>query len=93
MTTTLRDFENMIGSRFSDTLTGTRSDNELTGGEGFDRMSGAGGNDTFIFRTIAEMGLEAGARDVITDFALGDRLDFSDIGDALGLSLDFVGTP
>ena len=37
--------ENLIGSRFGDTLSGNSANNGLFGGEGADRLSGAGGND------------------------------------------------
>lgn len=44
-TDTLRSFENLIGSRFGDTLTGSSKANRLWGGAGNDRLYGLGGGD------------------------------------------------
>ena len=43
---TLINFENILGSRFDDTLTGTTGINVLTGGQGNDTLIGLGGADT-----------------------------------------------
>lgn len=75
--TTLRDMENVIGSTFRDDIGGTAGDNVITGGEGGDILRGNGGSDTFVFRSMADMGdIAANLRDVITDFSDGDLLDF-----------------
>lgn len=42
---TISNFENLTGTRFSDTLTGTTAANTLIGGSGNDRLTGMGGND------------------------------------------------
>ena len=55
---TLLFVENLIGSRFADTLTGDTGDNEISGGggrdelralTGSDTLTGGGGADTFVF--------------------------------------------
>jgi uncharacterized delta-60 repeat protein len=43
---TLHNIENLIGSRYSDTLTGNSATNVLRGGAGNDRLIGGLGNDT-----------------------------------------------
>lgn len=75
--TTIRDIENIIGTRVEDQIRGSAFDNVISGGTGNDRMTGNGGNDTFVFRSLDEMGSVAkNIRDVITDFSDGDILDF-----------------
>jgi Ca2+-binding RTX toxin-like protein len=62
-------------------LPGTRGsggNDTLIGGAGKDTMTGGWGNDTFVFKSLSDSGL-AYARDVITDFATGDRIDLSTI--------------
>ncbi|MEP4884870.1 MAG: hypothetical protein ABJ215_00740, partial [Alphaproteobacteria bacterium] len=81
--------ENIVGSRYSDTLTGNSAANRIDGGRGADRIDGAGGNDfltgsegndRFVFGT-------GGGHDTIVDFnggtGLGDRVDVIDFGIAL----------
>ena len=46
---TLSNFENIVGSKFNDTLTGTTGDNIIVGGGGDDDYyGGGGGDDTFL---------------------------------------------
>jgi Ca2+-binding RTX toxin-like protein len=45
---TVSQFENLVGSAFSDTLTGTTGANVLTGGAGDDSLVGSTGADTMI---------------------------------------------
>jgi Ca2+-binding RTX toxin-like protein len=92
---TLVEIENVISSDGNDKIIGTAADNQITGAGGFDQLTGAGGNDTFLFRNLADIGLEAGSRDVITDFAAGDRIDFRNIPGAEGsfdVELNFIGS-
>ena len=42
----LRNFENITGSNFNDSLIGSSTDNLITGGEGDDTLDGAAGSDT-----------------------------------------------
>lgn len=46
---TLSSFENLIGSRFNDTLTGTAEANVISGGAGNDIMNGGAGIDTVSY--------------------------------------------
>jgi len=74
---TLTSVERLIGTAHADTLTGSRGNNVLTGGGGRDVLKGNGGNDVFDFNALSEMGLWSTTRDVIRDFAAGDRIDLS----------------
>ncbi|MDB5523533.1 MAG: hypothetical protein JWM58_1296 [Rhizobium sp.] len=86
---TLIGMENVRGTGFADLITGTSSDNVIAGGLGDDRMSGGGGSDTFVFRSLADMGVAAqNIRDIITDFASGDILDFRTIDANVDLAGD-----
>jgi Ca2+-binding RTX toxin-like protein len=73
----LNSIENVNGTAFDDTIVGTGADNRIYGAGGHDLMTGGLGSDTFIFRAISELGLDATKRDIITDFSVGDHLDFS----------------
>lgn len=84
----LAGIEQVIGSRFNDSLTGDaganllrgeRGNDILNGGEGDDTLFGGAGSDIFLFDT-ATFG-----QDTIADFANGgDKLDFRPLG--LGLA-------
>ena len=75
---TLIAIENLIGSKFNDTLTGDSNANLITGGAGRDTMTGGGGADTFVFTAITDS--KVAAPDLITDFTSGqDRIDLSAI--------------
>jgi Ca2+-binding RTX toxin-like protein len=86
---TLLNIENLQGSQFNDVLTGNAGNNRLDGlagndtligGAGADTLTGGTGNDIFDFNALSELGLGAAARDVITDFTVGqDKLDLSTI--------------
>jgi Ca2+-binding RTX toxin-like protein len=83
------DIDNIFGGRGDDTLFGRDGndvlrgdlDNDLLeGGAGVDLLFGGAGSDIFVFRTVAEIGLNSGARDRIFDFVSGeDTLNFSPI--------------
>ncbi|WP_165820090.1 calcium-binding protein [Microvirga sp. KLBC 81] len=74
---TYRNFENIIGSRFSDTLVGNSGGNILdggagndilNGGEGGDRLVGGSGNDTYHVDSSTDMVVETstgGTMDII----------------------------
>ncbi|MFN9546571.1 MAG: bluetail domain-containing putative surface protein [Cyanobacteriota bacterium] len=73
---TVLGFENVIGSRFNDTIAGDSGNNVLTGGPGADRITGGGGADKFDYRVLSDSLLSPGL-DVISDFnanAGGDKL-------------------
>lgn len=61
----LSGFENVTGSDFNDSLTGDAAVNIITGGLGDDSMAGGAGNDLYILRDAAEMGIN----EIITDSA------------------------
>jgi len=63
----------------SDRLDGGAGDDVLIGGGGTDTLTGGAGNDTFRFVSVADSTPGSG-RDVITDFAEGDKIDLSAIG-------------
>lgn len=76
---TLANIENLVGSKYADTLTGDGGTNVITGGLGRDVLSGGGGNDIFAFNAIAETSASLSLADVIADFNLGDLIDLSGI--------------
>ena len=66
------------GGAGDDVLRGNTSGDVLNGGIGKDIMTGGGGNDMFVFASLADSPVGTG-RDVVTDFAPGDRIDLSRI--------------
>jgi Ca2+-binding RTX toxin-like protein len=74
---TLISIERLIGSEFDDVLIGSTGSNQITGGFGRDVMTGNGGTDTFILGAADESGLTEATRDLITDFASGDKINLS----------------
>ena len=75
----LTAIERLVGSEFDDALTGSALSNQITGGLGRDVMTGQGGNDVFILRSAVETGITATTRDIVTDFAAGDKIDLSNV--------------
>lgn len=75
----------LSGDAGNDTLSGKAGNDVLIGGAGVDILTGGGGADRFDFNDISEIGMVAGARDVIKDFthnatlALSDRIDLATI--------------
>jgi Ca2+-binding RTX toxin-like protein len=76
--------ENLIGSKFSDSLTGGLGINKLDGGRGkdliiggvgADHLTGGAGNDVFRYLTLGDSTLAA--MDLITDLGGNDRIDLS----------------
>jgi Ca2+-binding RTX toxin-like protein len=80
----IKNFENVFGSLFDDSLTGNSASNILTGGYGNDELTGGGGNDTFVYRYASEDG------DTIHDFNSGDKIQIVksgyEISNAVGLN-------
>jgi Ca2+-binding RTX toxin-like protein len=95
---TVQQFEHVIGSNSSDTITGNTSNNSLNGGAGNDTINGLGGSDTLIgglgndvfkYTNATESAAGVTSRDTITDFQLGlDKLDLSAIDANSLLALD-----
>lgn len=69
----------LSGGSGNDRLYGGADDDRLYGGSGIDLLSGGDGADRFDFRTIGSSGVGPGRRDVIADFASGDRIDLARI--------------
>jgi Ca2+-binding RTX toxin-like protein len=69
--------DNLRGGEGNDFLYGGLDADILNGGAGKDVLSGSSGNDTFAFTAASDSA--PAARDRITDFASGDKLDFSAI--------------
>ena len=57
----VQNFENLIGSIYSDSITGNNSDNILNGGTGVDTMAGGAGNDTYVVDNAGDIVIEAAA--------------------------------
>jgi len=66
------------GYKGNDSLSGGSGNDTLIGGLGTDSLTGGAGNDTFVFTATAEIASGTN-RDVITDFASGDKISLSAI--------------
>ncbi len=69
------------GTAANDLLVGSAGKDTLIGGAGADQLTGGAGSDSFKFTALADLGLGAAARDVITDFkrSEGDKIDLAAI--------------
>lgn len=76
-------FENLVGSRFDDTLTGDNQANRIEGGAGKDSLAGAGGDDVLVGG--------AGA-DALAGGAGLDTADYATSLGAVNVDLDGTGT-
>ncbi len=72
----------LAGSLGNDRLTGGSGDDDLSGGAGTDALVGGSGSDVFRFAALEDS--TPTARDVISDFRAGDRIDLSAIDAAPG---------
>ena len=52
-TDTIKGFENLLGSGFSDTLSGSTGDNVIDGGAGNDTLNGGTGTDTVSYQSAS----------------------------------------
>jgi Ca2+-binding RTX toxin-like protein len=68
--------EGWIGA---DSLIGGGGNDTLVGGAGKDLHVGGGGLDRMVFNTLADSGVTFAARDVISTFAHGDKIDLTAI--------------
>ena len=73
------NIENVQCGSGNDTVFASESVNIFSGGEG---------NDTFLFGTVAAIGMGHGSRDRILDFAVGDRIDLDDISAEFAEAVD-----
>lgn len=89
----LAAIENVVAGSYADVLTGSALANKLSGGGGndvligglgADRLEGGAGDDVFRLTKLTESGLGALKRDVILDFAAGDKIDLSAIDAKMG---------
>jgi Ca2+-binding RTX toxin-like protein len=80
----------LFGREGNDTLLGAVGNDRLAGEAGRDRLTGGRGNDVFDFNAVGESAWSTGRTgcDIITDFARGDRLDFSTIDARSATALD-----
>lgn len=88
------DNDFLDGGLGNDLLRGDAGNDVLCGGRGADRLEGGSGNDVFDFNLATDSGLVASTRDVIADFAAGDRIDLSgiDANTGVGGNQAFSGT-
>ena len=71
--------DTLDGGSFNDVLLGGAGADRLTGAGGVDRLTGGAGADAFLFTAVSHS--TVGARDVVTDFAVGeDRIDLDAAG-------------
>jgi Ca2+-binding RTX toxin-like protein len=84
----------LAGHGGNDRMDGGGGADTLDGGGGVDRMTGGAGADVFYYSAISDS--TSGARDVITDFGAGDKIDLSSIDAKLhtagGQDFTFIGT-
>ena len=78
--------DTIFGLAGNDTIKGGAGNDVLIGGTGNDTLTGGAGNDQFVFNATNE-GLNQ-----ITDFSLGDLLDFSRAGFGNGLAVGGANT-
>jgi Ca2+-binding RTX toxin-like protein len=84
---------NLTGNELSNDIRGTGFNDILTGGAGADALTGGLGADTFVFTSLADSGVLAGNRDIITDFvSVTDKIDFSGIDAIEGTAANDVFT-
>ncbi|MGK7869903.1 M10 family metallopeptidase C-terminal domain-containing protein [Falsiroseomonas sp. E2-1-a20] len=77
----------LLGGAGADTLDGGAGGDRLQGGTGRDVITGGAGKDFFVYGSVAESPAGDG-RDLVTDFASGDRFDMSGIDANVRLSGD-----
>ncbi|OYW87416.1 MAG: hypothetical protein B7Z23_13840, partial [Pseudomonadales bacterium 32-61-5] len=66
-----------------DLLQGGSGNDVLVGGTGRDTLTGGGGSDNFTYLSVADS--TTSGRDLITDFATGDRIDLSGLDGNTGV--------
>ena len=69
----------LTGNALNNVILGGTGDDDITGAAGVDTMSGRGGVDFFVYNAVAETGIGAGLRDIITDFGTTDVIDLGAI--------------
>ena len=89
---TFATFENIIGSRYGDTLTGDNNANTLTGGAGNDELHGDDGADMLFGGAGIDRLYGDDENDTLTGGAGADRLDGGDNGTD-GDTASYAGAP
>ena len=69
----------LVANAGDDLIDGGGGDDIIVGGAGRDVMTGGAGNDLFRFTALTDS-VNGAARDVITDFQEGDRIDLKPLG-------------
>ena len=85
--------DTLYGGDGADRLYGDGGNDVLSGGTGADVLKGGAGTDRFVYAAIGDSTVGAAGRDIIADFAVGDRIDLSAIdadGAAGGGNTEFV---
>jgi Ca2+-binding RTX toxin-like protein len=81
--------DTITGSSAADTIRGGGNDDRLIGGLGADLLNGGSGCDTFVFYSVAEIGLASSSYDIITDFASQvDKINLVNIDANLNVDSD-----
>ncbi len=84
------------GAGGNDILKSGSGNDQLIGGLGADDLYGGSGKDYFVFETTQDSTVSATGRDMIFDFATGDRIDLRQIDARSGTSSNdaftFIGT-
>lgn len=62
------------GNGGDNVIDGAGGNDVLFGGKGVDVLTGGSGNDIFRWTSADESGMNAGQRDIVTDFGSGDRI-------------------
>jgi len=78
--------DKLVAGAAKDTLNGGDGADTLEGGLGADVLTGGAGNDVFKYQAAAEFDTPYSSHDIITDLAVGDKIDLSAIA-----GLKFVG--
>ena len=83
--------DSLNGGNGADVINGGIGMDTITGGAGRDIMTGGADADTFVFAT-GNSGNTAATRDIVTDFATGDRIDLFawDANGGVALNQDFA---
>lgn len=69
----------LSGNAGNDSIDAGGGNDVISGGSGTDTLTGGAGNDVFFFAALGDSAAGAG-RDIVTDFAEGDKIDLSAIG-------------
>ena len=86
--------DNLFGGEANDTIDGGTGADLIFGQAGADLLTGGAGNDRFVFQSVDDS--TAGARDTVTDFAAGDRVNLisidADTGTGGNQAFAFIGS-